>query len=119
MKENDMKKIAGELYRNRHGNCAQAVAAAWQLAGLGASQARQDFADCGGGRAPAGVCGALHAANRIAGAQRAEQIAREFAAAAGGHTTCREIRSARVLSCAGCVELAAELLENHAVGMRP
>jgi hypothetical protein len=108
-----MKKTAGEYYRARKGNCAQAVAFAWGAKHPGGPDAEKAFAGCGAGRAPGGLCGALHAACALAGAAAEEPIKRAFAERTGGLLTCKEIRAARALPCNGCVELAAELLERH------
>lgn len=67
----------------------------------------------GGGKAPEGVCGALHAARVILGnGQALEKIENDFSAKAGS-TQCMEIRGMRSLSCSGCVGLSAYLLEQH------
>lgn len=111
-----MKKTAGEYHRQRRGNCAQAVAHAWGTQHSGAQGLEDAFAGCGGGRAPGGLCGALHASCELAGAEAADAIKRQFAEKTGGLQTCRDIRSAKRVSCSECVELAAELLEEHAKG---
>ena len=90
-------------------NCAQAVAVAFG----GDPQA---FASCGSGRAPEGWCGAAYAAAALGGdAQAVEAVFREKA----GSVTCREIRRARVLSCAGCVETATGMLQRPVEGGAP
>ena len=65
----------------------------------------------GGGRAEGGICGALHAAGRLVGAdeEKHRELQRGFVAQAGS-VRCREIREQKRLSCAGCVELAAKIL---------
>ena len=67
----------------------------------------------GGGKAPEGVCGALHAARVIleTGPALAE-VENDFSAKAGSKQ-CREIRKMRSLPCSGCVTLSAYLLEQH------
>ncbi len=111
-----MKDIAREYFMQRRGNCAQSVAAAW--ASRNPDQARRvdEFAGLGGGRSPEGTCGALYASCRLGGAAAAESIKAGFMEASGGHTACRNIRAARTLRCADCVELAAGLLEQLAGG---
>ncbi|MBQ6470338.1 MAG: hypothetical protein IJJ33_00005, partial [Victivallales bacterium] len=78
-------------------NCAQAVAA-----GAGRDDLVPALAACGGGRAPNGLCGALHAALAIAPEKHHEQIKAAFASATGA-MTCREIKGATRTSCAKCV----------------
>jgi hypothetical protein len=97
-----MRKTASEYYSQRRGNCAQAVAHAWKTKNPASPHDAAQFADCGGGRAPDGVCGALHASCMLAGAGRAGTIREKFAEQAGGHIA---------LPCQACVALAAELLE--------
>jgi hypothetical protein len=108
-----MKKIAGDYHRERRGNCAQSVAFAWGSKFVGARGVEEVFDGCGGGRAPGGLCGALHASCTLAGAEAAETIKQQFAEKTGEHLTCRAIRAAKSVSCSTCVEIAAELLENH------
>jgi len=107
-----MKNLALKVFRAppQRLNCAQAVAAAWhQTTGRNAALVT-DLGPCGGGRAPGGVCGALHAAQVIAGDEAVGgQMARQFAETAGG-LSCRDIRRRGLASCADCVALAAEIL---------
>lgn len=67
----------------------------------------------GGGKAPKGVCGALHAARLILeNGPALELVEKDFSAKAGS-AQCREIRVIRSLPCSGCVALSAYLLEQH------
>ena len=85
-------------------NCAQAVAI-----GAGREELLPELASCGGGRAPGGRCGALHAALLLAPQERHAEILEQFQSVAGA-LTCREIKSGSHFPCAKCVELAARLL---------
>lgn len=97
-------------------NCAQAVAdtfaGEWGLDALDLAA----FAACGGGRAPGGMCGALYAAEAVLGQTGGEAqspaLEAEFREEAGS-LQCRDIRAARQLPCAGCVETAAAFLCDH------
>ena len=109
-----MKKIASEYRRQRRGNCAQSVAFAWGSKYPGGRGVEECFAGCGIGRAPGGLCGAVHASCTLAGTAAEESIKHAFAEKTGGHLTCKDIRAARILPCSECVEVAAELLEKHA-----
>jgi hypothetical protein len=109
-----MKDEAIAYFSQRRGNCAQAVAHAWKSKNPSSPHAPEQFTACGGGRAPEGVCGALHAGCTVAGEPHAANIRTKFAEKAGGHQTCRAIRAAKAMPCADCVTLAAELLEQHA-----
>jgi len=108
-----MKKTAKQYYSSRQGNCAQAVAEAWHLnTGLGAGL-KEQFSGCGGGRAPGGLCGALHAALHVIGDADRGNARSEFTELSGGYVKCRDIRGAGKLSCTGCVEAAAELADRY------
>lgn len=89
-------------------NCAEAVLAAHQTVTGDHSIAVASFKPWGGGRAPDGRCGALHAACTLAPAS-AEKISAAFLARIGA-LRCREIEH----PCVECVGTAAELLEQAA-----
>ncbi len=86
-------------------NCAQSVAL-----GAGRPILAEELRVCGGGRAPEGICGALHAALLLAPEESRGAIREAFRERAGA-LTCREIKGAAKTPCLACVELAAELLE--------
>lgn len=112
-----MKNTAIEYHQQRRGNCAQSVVFALNLKTQDSRHSEEDFAGYGGGRAPGGLCGAVHASCELAGAN-AETIQKSFAEKTGGFLTCRDIRMSRKLSCSECVGLAAELLEKHAIAKK-
>ena len=86
-------------------NCAQAVALA-----AGESPVRvAELAASGGGRAPGGLCGALHAAMSLLPSGKAEAVRREFARRLGADT-CRALKGELKVPCADCVRTAAELV---------
>ena len=86
-------------------NCAQSVAA-----GLDRADLLSRLAACGGGKAPEGRCGALHAAMLIAGERKAAGIRAEFVAATGNEY-CKALKQEFKVPCAKCVETAAALAE--------
>ncbi len=108
-----MKNEASLYYSQRRGNCAQSVVHAWKSKNPKSPHEPEQFAGCGGGRAPEGVCGALHAGCVVAGEAHAASIRKKFAEKTGGHHTCRAIRAAKTVPCHDCVALAAELVEQH------
>jgi hypothetical protein len=108
-----MKKTASEYHKERRGNCAQSVAFAWGSKYPGGRGVEEVFAGHGGGRAPGGLCGAVHASCTLAGTAAEPSIKQAFAEKTGGHLTCKDIRAAKILPCSACVEVAAELLEQH------
>jgi hypothetical protein len=105
-----MKETAVDHFNSRRGNCAQAVALAWKEKKDPSSAHSEQFAAYGGGRAPQGFCGALHAARELAG-EHQEKLTEQFKERTSGYTTCRDIRKNRVMPCTACVETAAEILE--------
>lgn len=84
-------------------NCAQSVAL---LAGR--DDLVEPFRACGGGRAPEGLCGALHAALALCPEERREEIIAAFREAAGA-TTCRELKGACKTPCVHCVAIGDKL----------
>src|ERR1035438_9365003 len=90
-------------------NCAQSVLYAWREISGDTSIALADLKPFGGGRAPDGLCGALHVACMVAPNQ-AEALKLSFAARLGS-LYCKELRAAKVHPCETCVGQAAELLE--------
>ena len=89
-------------------NCAQAIASSF-----GNEELSQAMKVCGGGNAPLGRCGALHAALELTPEVNHEALIKEFSATAGSET-CRGIKSAETpYPCKECVRLAAELVEKY------
>ena len=112
------KEKARAHFLGQHGqrklNCAQSVIQAFRDAFDVPAQEVDVFAAFGGGKAPEGRCGAYQAAHHLVSEKnplKATELEQEFLAAAGS-LNCKQIRSTRKLSCLGCVEKAAELLEN-------
>ena len=112
---------AKELYMGLNGNkkhnCAQAVIAGFKDKFSLEDELVASFAGYGGGKAPEGCCGALYAAQHVLKSASSEEIEKcnEAFIKAAGSNKCREIRSMKKLVCLGCVEKAAEFLENSHV----
>lgn len=85
-------------------NCGQAVLAGFQAP----EELISEFALYGSGRAPDGWCGAAFAAARLL---EDKKTVEDFFTAQADSVKCLEIRSKRKLSCLGCVEKAAELIQ--------
>lgn len=87
-------------------NCAQSV-----LAGFDESDPKiGKFLGHGSGNAPDGWCGAASAALEMTGDRAlVEKTFNELA----GSVKCKEIRMNRKLSCPGCVEAGAKIVEDH------
>jgi hypothetical protein len=66
----------------------------------------------GGGRAPEGCCGALHAARGLVDPTHHSALDTAFAAHAGA-LDCRSIRRLRQASCSACVAEATRLAEHY------
>ncbi|MBR0458505.1 MAG: C_GCAxxG_C_C family protein [Victivallales bacterium] len=90
----------------RQHNCAQAV-----VSGLGRDDLKEAMGACGGGHAPGGLCGALHAAMTLVPAH-AEEIRKEFSSTLGAET-CRALKGELRVPCPRCVETAAALAEKY------
>lgn len=90
-------------------NCAQSVLHAFREVTGETTFALADFKPLGGGRAPDGLCGALHAACAVV-PDKAELLKSRFAARLGS-VFCRELRAARQHPCEVCVGHATDLLE--------
>lgn len=89
-------------------NCAQAVAE-----GCGNKELAKEMSSCGGGKAPEGRCGALHAALKMTPESCCEALTAEFVAAAKA-PDCRSIKAqVPPTPCAECVRIAAELVEKY------
>ena len=86
-------------------NCAQAVAKAF-----GHDELLEQLKSCGGGRAPNGICGALHAAMMVSRESQREKMMQSFQDAAG-NVHCRDIRQEGVTPCVECVRHAAGILD--------
>lgn len=94
-------------------NCAQSILTAFKDTFALPDQLIARFKAYGGGKAPGGLCGAFYAAKVIVEKHspgKLKDLETAFRAAAGS-TACEEIRSSRKLSCLGCIEKAAEFLE--------
>ena len=89
-------------------NCAQAVAA-----GAGNEAMAEAMKVCGGGKAPLGRCGALHAALELTAKECHTALIQEFVAAAGAES-CKDIKGAETpYPCVECVRLGAALAEKY------
>ena len=88
-------------------NCAQAVLAGYQAVTNDHSLSLISLKPAGAGRAPEGLCGALHAACLIAPAH-AEELKRSFQARIGA-LHCSNIEK----PCPECVTTACDLLEQN------
>ena len=93
-------------------NCCQAVLKAYSdKTGATDEQIREHYGAHGGGRAPGGLCGALHAACELLDEEKFAILLEEFEKKAGAKT-CRDIRTKKLLACVECVELVARLLKD-------
>jgi hypothetical protein len=107
-------EAAVQAHARRGTNCAQAILHGFREA-LDIPMARiEQAAAHGGGRAPEGLCGALHSALELIPDPERKQAVRAAFEQQAGALTCREVRSLRILSCRDCVRLAAELANEHA-----
>ena len=95
-------------------NCAQAILHGFQhVLHIPAERIAEAIAH-GGGRAPEGLCGALHSALELADDACRAELREAFRERAGA-ITCREVRRLGRLTCPECVRTAAELLRQKIV----
>lgn len=108
-----MKANALAVFRQqpkRH-NCAQAVLHGYQQISNDLSLPVDSFQSLGGGRAPGGLCGAIHAACAVA-PEKSEVLKAQFAGLLGSFL-CSDIRGQKKFTCDECVGQAADLLEKE------
>lgn len=87
-------------------NCAQAIAHGFDRDDLVA-----EMSNCGSGRAPGGLCGALYCAMRL-GENSAENIAADFEKKLG-YRNCSQLKRAARVPCRECVATAAQILSEN------
>jgi len=112
------KEKASSHFLGRQGfkklNCAQTIINAFKDKFLLTEDLVARFEGYGGGKAPGGHCGAYYAARVIlekSAPEKLKDLEKTFITHANS-TKCKEIRSCRSLTCTGCVEKAAESLED-------
>ena len=95
-------------------NCGQTIINAFKEKYSLQDSVMAQFAGYGGGNAPDGHCGAFYAAKVVLEKNNPQKLheCEHALLAKAGSTKCKDIRSSRTLSCLGCVEHAAEYLEN-------
>ncbi len=111
------EKIAEDHFRGKNGHkrstCSVSIAEAFKDKFPLTDEERKSLENCGHGMAPGGVCGALFAARLLAWKKYSHalpEIEKEFLEQ-GGSITCKEIRTARKMSCTACVRAVARHLE--------
>ena len=99
-----------QAFRQKKHNCAQSIFRGFQESKRVTEDTIEVAKFLGGGRAPYGRCGALHAALELAdGPLERELLTQSFVKKAGSEI-CREIKKHRKVTCEECVLLAAEEL---------
>ena len=96
-------------------NCGQSIIKAYHDKFAVSADAVERFAAFAAGQAPQGECGAYYAARYLlskAHHHKIAPLAADFMKLAGS-LKCKEIRRQHKLTCLGCVEKAAELLERE------
>ena len=91
-------------------NCAQAVFRAFR----DKYNLTDDFIELqkkqGSGRADGGLCGALYAVHLLIRDNNKIEAADKIFIEKAGSAICKEIRNLKLLKCHGCVDLAADIL---------
>ncbi len=91
-------------------NCAQAVLRAFMEGFYIPQETIDHYKKAGGGRAEDGICGALYAVREILKNNDKFKAAEKIFTDSAGSAKCKEIRSLKLLDCPGCVDLAADIL---------
>jgi hypothetical protein len=100
-------------YQCQRLNCAQSVLHAFRESHHINDEEILQAKGLGGGRAEAGLCGALHAALRLSRDSADQERLKTAFVAKAGSVTCREIRRTSRIPCSECVRLAASLIAEH------
>jgi hypothetical protein len=105
---------AVKYYRGIEGyNCAQAILKVFQQKVGANPDLIHQYAEYGGGNAKGGVCGALFAIEQLAANADLAQQARHRFNEQVGSIFCSDILELGRLSCAGCISVAAKILQDH------
>ncbi len=108
-----MKKPSDFFHGEKNYNCAQSVLACFQDEFQLSDEKIQSLQSFGGGRAPEGRCGALHAAlELVEDPIRKAALIRDFINEAGA-PDCRTLKTVLHYPCAACVDMAAELVKKY------
>lgn len=94
-------------------NCAQSVVNGFREEFGVPEKKVEEYAAFGRGNAPDGVCGAYYAAKTLLEKHglNTDKLEQTFCESAGS-LKCREIRANRKLTCRGCVETCAKVLDS-------
>lgn len=102
------------LGKNNHNksNCAESVAFALKNKFGINQEVLKQFKNCGAGKAPDGICGALFAVKIILkdSPDKFKELEGDFIKTSGS-VKCKDIRASHKLTCLGCVEKAAGFLD--------
>lgn len=73
------------------------------------------FKNCGGGRAPNGLCGAVYAGKRALEKIEKEKIEEfeKYLKETAGSLNCKEIRALKKLNCLECIEKTINYIDKH------
>jgi len=88
-------------------NCAQAVAY-----GCGREDLLEELGNCGTGKAPGGLCGAIFCAMKIAGETDSKAVGEEFEKKLGA-CHCAKLKQDLHIPCPDCVACAVEIIEKR------
>ncbi len=111
------REKAKEHFLGRHGhkklNCGQAIIYAFKDKFSLSDALISQFEGYGGGKAPEGHCGAFYAAKVILENRHPDKLkdCESSLLTHAGSTKCKDIRLSRKLTCIGCIEKVADILE--------
>ncbi|MCP3966874.1 MAG: hypothetical protein GY718_11060 [Lentisphaerae bacterium] len=105
------KKKASDFFHKEDSlNCAQAILKFFEDNETVSSELITEYKAFGGGRAPRQVCGALYGTMHLLQCPEKIKEAEKFFLEQAGAIECEAIKAAGKVSCAKCVDLAAEFV---------
>lgn len=99
-------------------NCAQAIAKYFQEEYNITDELIASYKSKGSGRIEGGICGSCYAAEKLLKNPEDVEKFKQYFIEKAGSLKCKEIRDLKVISCAGTVDLAADLLKEFNKGDR-
>ena len=105
------RKASDHFHKEDKYNCAQAILKAFQEEYAISQEMIDSYKINGGGRAENGLCGALFAAKTLLNDPSKTEVLEQAFTEKAGSCKCREIMILKMLPCADCVDLAAQIMD--------
>ena len=105
------KKASDYFHKEHDYNCAQAILKNFQSEYSISQEMIDSYSAYGGGRAENGLCGALYAAKNLLNDPKKIELLNDAFLKKAGSVKCKGILKLKKLPCAGCVDLAAKIVD--------